>query len=93
MIIQQEDNGKKGSFFIQQEAEQVALMTYRWMSPNVFTIEHTEVDEILEGKGIGKQLVEQAVLFAREKRSRIIPQCSFAKAIIDKTPEFQDVLK
>ena len=93
MHIQQQDDGKKGSFFIQQEAEQLALMTYRWTAPNVFTIDHTEVDAVLEGKGIGKQLVARAVAFAREKSSRIVAQCSFAKAIIDKTPEFQDVLK
>ena len=93
MHIQQKDDGKNGAFFIQEGTEQVALMTYTWTAPNLFTIEHTEVNEDLEGKGVGKQLVQRAVEFAREKESRINPQCRFANAIINRTPEFRDVLE
>ena len=93
MHIQQQDDGKNGAFFIQEGTEQVALMTYTWTAPNLLTIVHTEVNEDLEGKGVGRHLVHRAVEFARLKNSRSFPQCPFAKAIIDKTPEFQDVLK
>jgi uncharacterized protein len=92
MMIQQNDDGKRGSFYVKDGDEELALMTYKWSSPNVFTIEHTEVSEKLEGKGIGKQLVQRAVEFAREKGYKMIAQCSFARAIINKTPEYQDVL-
>jgi predicted GNAT family acetyltransferase len=37
-------------------------------------------------------MVEQAVLFAREKNLKIIPLCPFAKSVFDKTIEFRDVL-
>jgi uncharacterized protein len=46
----------------------------------------------LKGKGAGKELVSKSVEFAREKGIKIVPVCSFAKGVFDKTKEFQDVL-
>ena len=66
MEIQQEDNGKKGVFFIEENGEVVAEMTYVWSGEDKIIIDHTEVSEKLGGKGIGKQLVHKAVEMARE---------------------------
>ncbi len=93
MIIQQEDNGKKGSFYTEEGGKRLAEMTYVWAGDNAFIVDHTEVDELLEGKGAGKQLVRRAVEFAREKGLKLIPLCPFTKAVIDKTPAYQDVLR
>lgn len=59
---------------------------------NKLIIEHTEVSDSLRGKGAGKELVKAAVEFARAHSMKIVPLCSFAKATIDRTTEFQDVL-
>lgn len=93
MIIQREDNGKKGSFFIEEAGKRLAEMVYVWAGEKTFIVEHTEVDESLEGKGIGKQLVAHAVEFARAKELKLIPLCPFTKGVIDRTPAFQDVLR
>ena len=93
MDIKHKDDSKQGLFYIEQEDNTVAEMEYHWQDRHTIVITHTEVDESLEGKGIGKQLVEKGVDFARERNIKIVPQCPFAKAIIDKTPAFQDVLK
>jgi len=37
-------------------------------------------------------MVAAGVKYARENNLKIIPLCSFAKKIIDKTPDFRDVL-
>jgi len=79
MVIQQSDNGKGGSFYIKEGDEQLAEMTYRWQDDHVFVIDHTEVSEKLEGKGVGKQLVHAAVEFARANEHKIVPVCPFAK--------------
>ena len=55
-------------------------------------IEHTEVDDSLAGKGVGKQLVSTAVDFARTNNIKIIPLCPFAKSVFDRVKEWQDVL-
>ncbi|MGZ6539658.1 MAG: GNAT family N-acetyltransferase, partial [Bacteroidia bacterium] len=65
---------------------------YRMSGPGKMIIDHTEVDERLAGKGIGKQLVAKAVAFARENNIKILPLCPFAKALFNKTPEYRDVL-
>ncbi len=92
MLIQQQDDGKKGTFYIAEEGKQLAEMTYVWAGANLFIVDHTEVDSSLEGKGVGKQLVQHAVEFAREKGLKMIPLCPFTKAVIDKTPAYRDVL-
>jgi len=51
MEIQQKDDGKKGLFFIEQNGEKVAEMTYVWAGKERIIIDHTQVDEKLKGKG------------------------------------------
>jgi predicted GNAT family acetyltransferase len=43
-------------------------------------------------KDWGEDLVEAGVKFARENSLKIVPNCPFAKKVIDETPEFQTVL-
>lgn len=92
MEIKHSDDGKKGSFFIEADGNKEGEMTYVWAGETKFIIDHTEVGEKLKGKNAGKQLLEQAVNFAREKKVKIMPLCPFAKAMFDKIPEYGDVL-
>lgn len=92
MNIQKEDNAKKGRFFVQENETILAEMTYVWSGDDKFIIDHTEVDDSLAGKGIGKQLVMKAVEMAREKKVKILPLCPFAKRVFDKVETIQDVL-
>jgi len=92
MLIQTEDNGKKGAFYVEAEGKRLAEMTFVWAGTDRFIVDHTEVDGSLEGKGVGKQLVAQAVEFAREKGVKLIPLCPFTKGVIDRVPEYADVL-
>lgn len=91
MQIQNSDKGKKGRFFIEENGQILAEMTYAW-SGNKFIIDHTEVSDALAGKGIGKQLVQKAVEMAREKNVKILPLCPFAKGVLRQTPDYTDVL-
>ena len=55
-------------------------------------INHTQVFDGYEGQGIARQMVMAAVDFARENGRQIIPVCSYAKAVLTRTDEYQDVL-
>lgn len=90
-ILHQNDN-TKGAFFVEQENKILAEMTYVWAGTERIIIDHTHVNEILKGKGIGKQMLAKAVEFAREKSIKIIPLCPFAKSVFDKVSDFNDVL-
>lgn len=92
MEIQQKDDGKKGAFFVEQNGDLLAEMTYVWAGADRIIIDHTEVSDVLAGKGVGKQMVTKAVEFARAKSISIIPLCPFAKSVFDKMQEFRDVL-
>ena len=92
MEVLQTDNGKKGKFYIEFDDKEVAEMTYVWAGTDRIIIDHTQVDESQEGKGLGKRMVMKAVEFARAKGISIVPLCTFAKAIFDKVKEIRDVL-
>ncbi|TAH12233.1 MAG: N-acetyltransferase [Sphingobacteriia bacterium] len=92
MEILQKDDGKKGSFYIENQNNILAEMTYVWAGMDKFIIDHTEVSDQLAGKGIGKKLLTATVQFARDKKVKIMPLCPFAKAVFDKDPSFNDVL-
>lgn len=92
MDILQNTNDKKGFFYILENEEELARMVYVWAGDERIIIEHTEVDDRLRGKGAGKQLVEAAVRFAREKGIKIVPLCPFARSVFRKVPAYGDVL-
>ncbi len=92
MIIQNKEAEGEGTFFIEERNERLATMFYRWRGDDRIIIEHTEVSDKLKGKGIGKQLIDHAVAFARERHVRIIPLCPFAKSVFEKIKGYEDVL-
>jgi predicted GNAT family acetyltransferase len=92
MQVKNEGNNAGGRFYVEENNEVLAEMSYRWQNDHVFVIEHTEVSEKLAGKGVGKELVNAAVEFARANEHKIIPVCSFARKVFEKNPGFQDVI-
>jgi predicted GNAT family acetyltransferase len=90
--VKLEINDKKGYFYIEINGKIEAKMTFVFAGSTKIIIDHTEVHEGNNGKGYGKMMIAKAVAFARENNIKIVPLCPFAKKVIDKTPEFQDVL-
>jgi hypothetical protein len=56
----------------------------------VFT--HTIVPPELEGRGIGGRIVRTGLEFARGEGLKVVPQCSFVQAYIERHPEFGDLV-
>lgn len=92
MEIKQHDTEKNGNFYIEENGKTLAIMTYVYAGEHKFIIDHTQVNEGGEGKGLGKQLVYAAVEFARKKGYTILPLCPFAKSLFEKIPDWGDVL-
>jgi uncharacterized protein len=90
--IKHESTDQGGSFFYVHEGAQVGEMHYFISDKNVITIDHTIVDESMEGHGIGKKLLESLVAYVREKNLKVIPKCSFAHVTFKRMNEWQDVL-
>ena len=92
MLIQHKEIGKKGMFFIEEDGAILAEIVFSHPTKDQLMIEHTQVDEELQGQNIGYELVHHTVEFARQHQLKVIPVCTFAKAIFDKKPDFKDVL-
>jgi hypothetical protein len=90
-LIEHEQTGHKGAFFVEEEGKRVAELSYTVAGTRVI-IDHTDVDDSLRGTGTGRKLVAAAVDWAREEDLRLLPLCPFARSVFDKTPEFADVL-
>jgi uncharacterized protein len=91
MVIQHKLLDGRGMFYVGHDGGILAEMVYN-MHDNQMVIEHTEVNVELEGQGVGKQLVFTAVEYARTHNLKIVPLCPFAKKVLSKETEWQDVL-
>jgi predicted GNAT family acetyltransferase len=67
--------------------------SYYEIADGVITFVHTEVPPELGGKGIGSKLIKGALDQVRAAGLKVIAQCPFVKAYIEKHPEYADLLK
>lgn len=91
--IEHQEANSKGAFYVQQGSERIAEMTYSRTNATLIVIDHTEVDERLKGQGVGRQLLDALVAWARETHTKVIALCPFAKAQFNKDPSIRDILQ
>lgn len=58
--------------------------------PEVLVFTHTEVQR--EGEGLGSALVRAALDDARGRPARVVPQCPFVAAFIERHPDYADLV-
>lgn len=68
-----------------------AVAEYR-RAGRVVTFTHTEVPRELEGQGVGSNLIAGALADVRGQDLRIVPECPFVAAYIQRHPELQDLV-
>ncbi len=79
-----------GAFYVERHGERIAELTYT-RGERYATIDHTWIDDELRGSGCGRRLVDAIVQWAREAQIKLRPRCSFARAVLERTPEYADV--
>jgi predicted GNAT family acetyltransferase len=67
--------------------------TYYRIADGVITFVHTEVPDALAGRGVGGKLVKGALDQVRAAGLKVVPQCPFVRAYIEKHPDYADLLK
>ena len=90
--VEREDGPSKGRYRLVVDGHE-AVMTYSRAGEGLIIIDHTEVPAALRGRKVGERLVRQAVEDARRDGVTILPLCPFAKAQIERRPEWQDVVR
>lgn len=80
-----------GKFDLYYNSEKAGEITFQWDGDHQIAIDHTEVFEGFNGKGIGKKLVAQCVNYAIEKDYRIKTICPFAAKVFDGEEAYQEI--
>ena len=91
MDIRRQEDDSKGRYSVVVDGH-TAEMTYSRAGEAMIIIDHTGVPDALRGQGVGVALVQRGVEDARAEGRKILPLCPYAKAQIEKHPEWQDVL-
>lgn len=60
--------------------------------PGLIAFIHTEIDERLEGRGLGSTLISSALDDARERGMAVLPFCPFVNAYIQRHPAYVDLV-
>lgn len=82
----------KDKFYVGDESTPSAEMTYVVSGNGLIIIDHTYVSDVYKGQGVGKLLLENVVNWARENNKKIVPLCPYAKAQMEKNPEYHDMI-
>jgi predicted GNAT family acetyltransferase len=74
------------------EVEGHVAKAHYTLAPGVITFTHTEVPQELAGRGVGSKLARGALDAVRAMGLKVVPQCPFIKAYIDKHPDYADLV-
>jgi len=81
MKIQHEETETKGAFFILENGERIAEMTYSKAGNDRIIIDHTQVSDRFQGEGLAKKLVLESADFAQKYNLKVLPLCPYAKSM------------
>jgi predicted GNAT family acetyltransferase len=86
-----EDNPARRRFEILVDGSLAGFAAYDLRQDTVvFT--HTEIDPRFRDKGVGGALVREALDQVRERGDRVVAQCPFVAAYIDRHPQYAELL-
>lgn len=92
MKIEHNSSEKRGQFEAVDSGKTAGKMIYSRSGDDKIVIEHTEVDPSYQGQGVGKQMVDKSAEYARENNLKIVPECSYAKKVMERSSDYDDVL-
>lgn len=84
------DNRTRHRFELEVDGA-IAFAAYE-REDGIITFTHTVVPPELQGRGLGSALVEAALAMVRAEGLKVVPDCPFVRAYIEKHPEEQDLL-
>ena len=90
--VQRVDTPHGGEFVFDEGGKRLARMVYKSAGDGKIDIVHTEVDASLKGRGIGRNLLDAAVAWARQTGTKVIATCPYAKSQFEKDASIRDVL-
>ncbi|HMI06430.1 MAG TPA: GNAT family N-acetyltransferase [Flavobacterium sp.] len=84
-------NETKKRFELETEGH-TAFIEYLIDKDQIMYLTHTEVPKALEGKGVGKSIVEKTLNYLKDNDFKLAPLCPFVAAYLKRHPEWQSIL-
>lgn len=85
------NNAGAHRYEITLDGQPAGFAEYR-LKDSVVLFTHTEIDEALEGHGLGSTLARYALDDVRQQGLKAAPLCRFIAGYIDRHPEYQDLV-
>ena len=80
------------SRFEMVSGDAVAFVAYSRVGGDRIALLHTEVPEVLSGKGVGSTLVRGVLDALRAEGSKVVPRCEFVAAYVERHPEYRNLM-
>jgi predicted GNAT family acetyltransferase len=90
-VIRVRENADQQRYEISIEGTRVGFAEYR-RDGDTLVFPHTEIDSAVRSRGLGAQLVREALDDVRSKGLQVEPRCWFVSQFIDEHPEYRDLV-
>lgn len=84
-------NKEKNRFELAVEGH-IAFIEYILAKGDVMFLTHTEVPEVLGGKGVGSEIVEKALNYIKDHNYTLAPLCPFVAKYLTKHTDWKSIL-
>ena len=85
------DDPEAGRLEIRADGRRAGYMAYK-RKPGEVTLIHTEIEPEFEGRGLGGQLIREALARARREGDAVIPVCPFVREYIERHQSERDLV-
>jgi predicted GNAT family acetyltransferase len=85
------DDAEAGRLEIRTDGRRAGYMAYA-RKPGEITLTHTEIEPEFEGRGLGGQLIREALARAREEGAAVIPVCPFVREYLQRHESERDLV-
>jgi uncharacterized protein len=84
------DNPEEQRFELTVEGQRAEA--YYTIEGKVITFSHTDVPQVLSGRGVGSRLIKGALEDVRARGLKVTAHCPFFAGYLDKHPEYGDLI-
>ena len=88
-VVEHDEAGHR--YVLRVGDDEAGTLTYT-LRDGAVVLEHTVVDRSRREKGLGSQLVRSALDDVRAAGRRVVPQCPFVQAYLERHPEDADLV-
>lgn len=93
MRFENNKSGNGGFITLNNETEEIGRLTYTiFPEDDKLIISFVLVHPKFEGRGMGRYLVMEAIKFSRENNWKVYPHCSYARSVMMRMDDAQDIL-